>query len=682
MRRIVLALVVLVALPAAASAGPLGIGSCAPAQGFQQCSGLVPTWDGVPLDTTVTFPAGDARPLPLVVELNGFGNSRFEYLDPASSAYTGNAWDWARRGYLVLTYTARGLWGSCGTPESRLASPDACAAGYLHLADTRYEVRDAQELIGRLVDEGLADPARIGVTGDSYGGGQTLTLAALRDRVMEPDGRLVPWRSPRGTPLRLAAAAPVIPWSDLPYAIAPNGRTRAVGVTPARDDYTPVGVFKTSIANAIFAAAEHAIGPGQPVGEPFIPGRPMGYLAPPGSDPGADVSGWVARSDLGEPYDDPTAVNVVEQAERYHSAYSIPSSSPPPPLLISSGFTDDIFPVDEALRFANRMRRQYPKVPAALLFGDFGHQRAANKAADRALLLRTIEAWFDWYLRGVGPRPADGVTALTQTCPRERASEGPFHAPSVARIARGAVKFVAPGAQTIASTGGDPSVGAAIDPAAGGGDGCAVTSAADASGTAVYRLPKSTGFTLLGAPHIAARLSVSGAPPANTQVAARLWDVAPDGSGQRLVARGLYRPSGEPHDDWELHANGWRFEPGHIPKLELLGADPPYGRPSNATFSVRVETMTLTLPTREGPCSSRRRITIHLPRRLRSAHVSVNQGRIRIHRSHGRLVATIDLRGTPRGTVTVRISGRTKVGRRIAFTRKFRTCKPKPTVVD
>nr|MBA2347086.1 hypothetical protein [Solirubrobacterales bacterium] len=54
----------------------------------------------------------------------------------------------------MLTYTARGFWGSCGTPESRAADPVGCARGWIHLADTRYEVRDAQELIGRLVDDG------------------------------------------------------------------------------------------------------------------------------------------------------------------------------------------------------------------------------------------------------------------------------------------------------------------------------------------------------------------------------------------------------------------------------------------------------------------------------------------------------------------------------------------------
>ena len=96
--------------------------------------------------------------------------------------------------------------------SKRLASPLACASGYIHLADIRYEVRDTQELIGRLVDQGYAAAGRIGVTGDSYGGGQTLMLAALDDRTMLPSGELVPWRSPEGRQLDLAAAAPVIPW--------------------------------------------------------------------------------------------------------------------------------------------------------------------------------------------------------------------------------------------------------------------------------------------------------------------------------------------------------------------------------------------------------------------------------------------------------------------------------------
>ena len=165
---------------------------------------------------------------------------------------------------------------------------------------------------------------------------------------MLPDGRLIPWHSPRGTPLRIAAAAPVIPWTDLVYAIAPNGRTLTYAVTPPGAGVNPVGVFKASFANGIFAAAQFATGPGQPTGEPFVPGRPMGYLAPAGSDPDADVANWVARADQGEPYDDARAHAIVDTLERYHAPYYVDSSEPPAPLLLAAGFTDDLFPVDAA----------------------------------------------------------------------------------------------------------------------------------------------------------------------------------------------------------------------------------------------------------------------------------------------------------------------------------------------
>ncbi|MEA2466265.1 MAG: type transport system ATP-binding protein [Thermoleophilaceae bacterium] len=594
----------LVAAPASAVAAPapLGLTQCGSAQGVYQCSGLVATWDGVPLDTTVTLPAEGASGLPLVAEIHGFGNSKYEYLDPDSTAYTDNAFAWARAGYAVLTYTARGLWGSCGTPESRAASAAACARGYIHLADARYEVRDTQELIGRLVDGGVVDPARIGVTGDSYGGGQSTALAALRNRVMLPDGTLEPWRSPAGTPLSIAAAAPVIPWTDLVYAIAPNGRTLTYAIPGADDSTTPVGVFKQTFANGIFAAAQFAVGPGQPVGEPFVQGRPMGYLAPPGTDPDADVAGWVSRADAGEPYDDASGKAVVDTLERYHSPYSIDPSVAPPPLFVASGFTDDLFPIDEALRFVNRVRRDHPSVPVAMMLGDFGHQRASNKKAERARLIRRVHDWMDRFLMGKGSVET-GVEASTQTCPREAPSEGPFSAPTFAGLARGEVRLASADPRTFTQDGGDPQVGAAIDPVGGGGNACATTGAADQAGTATYRLPAATGagYTLLGAPTIVARLKVTGQPGV-AQAAGRLWDVAPDGSSQTLVARGVYRPAGSGGDEvWQLHANGWRFAAGHVPKLELLGSDAPSSRSSNGSFSVEVERLELRLPVRERP---------------------------------------------------------------------------------
>ena len=197
----------------------LGI-PCSPGSGgVQKCTGSmetrVPSWDGVPLDVNLTFPpAAEPGPHPLIVYLHGWGGSK----DAAAVNVNGLA----QRGYAVMAYSARGFGDSCGAEESRNVS--GCARGWIHLSDARFEVRDTQHLAGLLADAGLVEP-RIGVTGDSYGGGQSMILAALRNRIMLPDGRLVRWRSPDGTPMAIAAAAPRIGWSDLAYALTPNGGT-------------------------------------------------------------------------------------------------------------------------------------------------------------------------------------------------------------------------------------------------------------------------------------------------------------------------------------------------------------------------------------------------------------------------------------------------------------------------
>ena len=145
-------------------------------------------------------------------------------------------------------------------------------------------------------------------------------------------------------------------------------------------------------------------------------------------------------------------------------------------------------------------------------------------------------------------------------------------------------------------------MGAAIDPVSGGGDDCATTPARSENGTATYTLPPApaAGYTLLGAPTIVADLMLTGT-PATAQVAGRLWDVAPDGASQTLVARGLSRPTGVGREVWQLHANGWHFAAGHGAKLELLGADAPYARPSNGAFQVTVNSLELRLPVRDAP---------------------------------------------------------------------------------
>jgi hypothetical protein len=289
----------------------------------------------------------------------------------------------------------------------------------------------------------------------------------------------------------------------------------------------------------------------------------------------------------------------VATLAKYHSAYYLDPSHPPPPLLMSSGFTDDLFPVDETLRYANRTRRLHPHVPISLLYGDLGHQRAANKPAERTRLIAAIHRWFDHYLRRMGPAPRSGATAFVETCPRSRASIGPFHARTFAGLSRRTLRARSKPVQTVTSDGGDPAVGAAIDPVGGGGDSCKETDPARAPGTGRYvlRKAKKRSFTLIGAPRLAAKLDVQGTAPSTSQLDARLWDVAPDGNSQVLVARGMYRPR-TGANRWQLHPGAWRFERGHSAVLELLGDDPPFARPSNGTFTIGIRNLRVSLPVR------------------------------------------------------------------------------------
>ena len=99
--------------------------------------------------------------------------------------------------------------------------------------DIRYELRDTQLFLGKLVDQGLIEPDKIAATGGSYGGGMSLEMAALKDRTMLLDGTLVPWESPEGTPMSLAVASPNSPGASSPTRSRRTATTSTTSRTPA-----------------------------------------------------------------------------------------------------------------------------------------------------------------------------------------------------------------------------------------------------------------------------------------------------------------------------------------------------------------------------------------------------------------------------------------------------------------
>ena len=578
-------LAVLLLLPPSVHAAPVasvfgGRIACVETSGVQFCRGdaahRVPSWDGVPLDVNLSLPpAASTGPFPLIVELHGWSLSKTDA--PAVARATA--------GYAVLNYSARGFHGSCGSPASRapdasLPDPTACATrGWVRLADARYEARDTQYLAGLLADEGLVLPTKIGVTGTSYGGGQSLILAALRNRVMLPDGTLVPWRSPNGTDMAIAAAAPLIPWSDLAEALTPAGRMldyRAENPYPRR-----AGVQKQSWVALLYAA-----------------GLATGFYAPPGVDPDADLTGWNARLGQGEPYDGvPYLEDVLDEVTRHHSGYYVDDSIAPAPLFIYNAWTDDLFPADEGLRFWLKTRAKHPGAEIAIHFADgFGHPRA-SLGAGTPLVDERVSQLFARHLLGRGD-PLPAVEVSTQAC-NGAVVRGPFTAADWEAVHPGEVRLSDRRLRRFTQAGGSSDTENALDPIAGGP--CRTVPAATDRGAATWLFGKvkGEGWTLLGSPTVIAEIAVSGS---WGLVAARLWDVAPDRT-QTLVSHGFHRPRTDNAGPqvFQLHPNGWHFAAGHRPKLELLGRSVPFGRASNGTFAVEVRRLELRLPVRESP---------------------------------------------------------------------------------
>src|SRR4051794_10877322 len=359
----VLAVVLLVLIGTAAAAqaaqvsSVLGIPCTTQSDGVQACTGdmahRVPTWDGVPLDVDVFLPPADQNgPFPTIFFLHGFGGSK-----------SGAVAAWARAGYALVQYSARGFGNSCGLLPSR--NDPACVKGWAHMGDIRYEARDTQYLAGLLADLGVAEPKKIGVTGTSYGAGQSLELATLKDRIVLPDGRLVPWTSPHGKPMAIGASAPNWPWSDLAGMLIPNGRTLDY---LADAGYGQTGMPLESYVGLLFAA-----------------GGGLGYFPPPGVDFSADADTRVARFRAGAPYDDELSRDVVSETRRYHSPLGVEADLPrnlreqPAAVFVNTAWTDDLTRTTEAIRWRNDVLSRFPKAEVDLLFSyGAGHPRASG----------------------------------------------------------------------------------------------------------------------------------------------------------------------------------------------------------------------------------------------------------------------------------------------------------------
>ena len=597
-----------IAFAAPASARSSRFGDC-PAYGDQRiCTAQVPSFDGTPLDVDLTLPQGGGDGHPLIVLLHGFGNDKREWQslddegDGADKLWWNSHW-FARQGFYVLTYTARGFRTSQSpTAEYQPPTPGGTSAGLpsgtIQIKSREVEVRDTQYLASLVADAFPdVDRDRVAVSGGSYGGGESWLQAA--DPV---------WDDFTSPPLKLQVAVPKYPWTDLAFSLAPNGRRSAGDPASPTGDGFPIGSPKASYITGLFARGNQ-----QGIFE-------EGTRTTPNSEGPINVPLW--NTDLvvkGDPYS-PEVDPIVRQARRglteFRSAYYQDWESAPRTAVFSiSGWTDDLFEAIESFRMFDHLKAIDPRWPVEVAVADVGHSRAQNPPAQWERLNAQAWQFLQANLAGaheqettVSSEPTLCGTANDDSAQRLTASTPDGLAAGSLRVA------FTRGAALDQTSGADDPDGPATDAIAGGlvapgrpDDGCTQSARSSEQQTTGYTalsapLPESLTYVGLGAVRAPYTLAGPGA-----TLHARVWDVAPDGTAL-LMTRGTYRLDTLAAGDADppagtvrvpLYGNHWPLDAGHRIRLDLQETDAPTFRPTNIPNQLTLAPPTLTLPTRQ-----------------------------------------------------------------------------------
>src|SRR4051794_34802682 len=500
--------------------------------------------DAVELDTTTYVPPGGGR-APAVVLAHGFGSSK--------DSVAGEARDLAERGYVVLTYSARGFGRS---------------TGQIGLDDPRYEVADLSTLIDRLATrddvqlDGDGDP-RVGVAGGSYGGALAL-LGAAYDK-------------------RIDAIAPQITWNSLTAALFPSqtGESDA-GTVAATPQTTGAGVYKRLWAGLFFG--EGSAPSGALLGA--LGGGRAGAGVPSGSiDPSVLTCGRF-RADICAAYQTAAATGtltpeIAAVLDRASPAGVLDRISAP--TLLVQGTQDTLFGLGQA--DANARGIAANGTPVKVVWYTGGHDSAPSDSVT-ADLREQVGQWFDFHLRHTGENPGTGFsfpepTGLGSTAGVSRVQGGnqtvvASRYPGLDGAApahRADVALSGPPQPVVTPAGGAPAALTTVP-------GLGALSAALGGSTleipgqfaAFQSAPLKSAVEVVGAP--TTEIAVS-APSGTATLFAKLYDVAP--GGDTSLPAGLVAPlsltglSTDPAQPTRvpitLPAIDHRFEAGHTMRL-------------------------------------------------------------------------------------------------------------------
>jgi predicted acyl esterase len=592
------------------------------------CSGQVPSFDGSKLDVDLTLPANSgSSKRPLIVMMHGFGNNKHEWQSSTDEGDGQDKWHWnshwfAKHGYYVLTYTARGFRDDGRTRPDQPNTPSFTSvdlpSGTIHLKSREFEIRDTQWLAALVADAYAdIDPKQIAVTGGSYGGGESWLQAsqAVWDFPNARDSSL--------PVLELQVAVPKYPWTDTAYSLAPNGHGGGPSGTDIYESSqgqadspsgqgNPIGVVKLSFVTGLFA-----LGNTQGVFE-------EGTTTTPSDEGPINIPAWVDRGlVVGEPYDlagieDPLVTQIRRGLTEFRGSYyqdrqwQAQVGRREVAIFSISGWTDDLLGTVESFRQYKYLKRLDPKWPVALWVGDVGHSRAQNQPEDwhRA----NNQAW-QFLQAQIGGSHQQSTTVTTEpTICENDAVRGnndgaavELTASTPERLSAGRITVNYARGDTLTSTGRgvDPN-GVATDPVIPGvlnipvGQPCRTSPGPSPDYTATS-LPLTDASTHVGLGYVRVPYTFYGT---TGHLDARVWDVTPSGN-TLLITRGTYRIDVPRYDGpsgvlkLPLFGNSYRLPVGHRIRLDLTQNDTPFLRTSNVPSSITFGPPSLVLPTRE-----------------------------------------------------------------------------------
>ena len=575
---------------------------------FDSCSGFVRRPGAPPLYVNISLPTGARGPLPTVALLHGWsgtgGDWRPVTVDgcykegdtqcPPGSYHNNSPW-YVTRGYAAISYSARGHGSSCGFDQDPAVPPQECTEGWTQIAHRSAEVADTKHLLSVAVDAGVSHRDRLGASGGSYGGGQSWLLATE-----------LPWKTPKGTELQLAAAAPAYGWTSLQNSLAPNGRaTDAATQTPEGLD-APYGVVKQGLIHSLLIDSRKGGGVDLLCGwAPVCPRRFMRFNDTHPTQLHSHVASWLAFWEAGEPYQPGSSAFTAAFREKsaYHAEDYLRQLADrdvkPVPIFAVQGWTDALFPAVEALQMYRRLKQAHPGYPIWTTFDNAGHGSRSDLQTRLANDRRT--AFFDRYLRGddidLGPK----VVSLRSSCGKDAPDTTGVSAPNWDAI-RGPEITLSESdpllSQRITTHAGRPGqvAGAGSD---GIGLACTTAGTSPPGAAASWKWQAPTaGMTLLGLPTVSVDYALTGV---DATLVGKMWDIAPDGT-RILVTRGAYRltdlaPVSSGRVSFQLDGNHWQVPAGHSIELELTQSDAPMFQADNLPSRLVLSKPSVRLPT-------------------------------------------------------------------------------------